>query len=101
MSDEKIFAQGFLFKRNDRAPDFVVGSLSIKLEEAIPFLEDHEKNGWVNLSIKQSKGGKYYLDLDTFEPKGDKPVSKYSKKAQEPSKPTESFDDDDEDGLPF
>lgn len=101
MSEEKIFAQGFLFKRNDKAPDFVIGNLSIKLEEAIPFLEDHEKKGWVNLSIKKSQGGKYYLDLDTFEPKGESTGSKYSKKPQETAPAETLDDDDDDDGLPF
>ena len=39
---DKIFADGFIFKRNDNAPDFVVGRLSIKVDEAIKFLTDHQ-----------------------------------------------------------
>jgi len=66
---EKIFADGFLFKRNEKAPDFVVGSISVKVEEATAFLKRHAKNGWVNLQVKNSQGGKYYIELDTFEPK--------------------------------
>jgi hypothetical protein len=66
---EKIFADGFLFKRNEKAPDFVVGSMSVKVEEATAFLRNNAKNGWVNLQIKNSQGGKYYVELDTFEPK--------------------------------
>jgi len=69
MAEEKIFADGFLFKRNDNAPQFVVGSQSIKVDEAVAFLKANAKNGWVNLSIKQSKGGNYYCELDTWEPK--------------------------------
>jgi hypothetical protein len=69
MAEEKIFADGFLFKRNDNAPHFVVGSQSIKVEEAVAFLKANAKNGWVTLSIKQSKGGNYYCELDTWEPK--------------------------------
>lgn len=69
MSDEKIFADGFLFKRNEKAPDFVVGSMSIKVEDAIAFMESNQKNGWVNLGIKQARSGKYYVELDTFEPR--------------------------------
>jgi|TARA_R110002074_G_scaffold250691_5_gene422324 hypothetical protein len=67
--DEKIFADGFLFKRKENAPDFVIGSQSIKVDEAIQFLTDNVKNGWVNIDIKMSKGGKYYCELDTWEPK--------------------------------
>ena len=66
---EKIFADGFIFKRNEKAPDFVVGGISIKVEDAVAFLKKHDKNGWVNLQVKNSQGGKYYMELDTFEPK--------------------------------
>lgn len=69
MSQEKIFADGFIFKRNEKAPDFVVGGISIKVEDAVAFLKKHDKNGWVNLQVKNSQGGKYYMELDTFEPK--------------------------------
>lgn len=30
--DEKIFADGFLFKRKENAPDFVIGSQSIMID---------------------------------------------------------------------
>jgi hypothetical protein len=66
--DEKIFANGFSFKRNEKAPDFVVGRMSMKVEEAAAFLRQHEKNGWVNLNIKNAKSGNYYVELDTYEP---------------------------------
>jgi len=66
---DKIFADGFIFKRSENAPDFVIGSLSIKVEDATAFLKKHDKNGWVNLQIKNSQGGKPYMELDTFEPK--------------------------------
>jgi hypothetical protein len=60
MSEEKIFAKGMIYKApHERAHDYVKGSISIKVEEFIPFLEDHAKpDGWVNLSVKESKGGK-------------------------------------------
>jgi hypothetical protein len=74
MSNETIFADGFIFKRKENAPEFVVGSQSIKVEEAIAFLQANQKNGWVNLDIKQSKGGKYYCQLDTWQPKPKKDV---------------------------
>tara|TARA_R100001015_G_C4504965_1_gene78368 strand:- start:54 stop:287 length:234 start_codon:yes stop_codon:yes gene_type:complete len=69
MTKEKIFASGFSFKRNETAPEFVVGRQSIKVDEAVAFLTSHAKNGWVNLDIKQAKGGNYYCELDTYEPK--------------------------------
>jgi len=77
MSEDKIFADGFFFKKKDQAPDFVVGKMSIKVEEAVVFLKANVKTGWVNLDIKQSKSGKYYFELDTWvaKPKNDTPAA--------------------------
>lgn len=69
MENDKKFADGFIFKRNERAPEFVVGGLSVRVDEAIEFLKQNQKNGWVNLNIKQGRSGKYYIELDTYEPK--------------------------------
>ena len=68
MAKETIFADGFSFKRQDNAPDFVVGRLSIKVEDAKKFFDTYHKNGWVNLNVKTARSGNYYLELDTFEP---------------------------------
>ena len=66
---EKIFADGIMFKRpNAKAPSFVKGSLSLKVVELTAFMNKHSKNGWVNLSLKESSAGKLYLELDTWEP---------------------------------
>ena len=86
---DKVFADGFVFKRSEKAPDFVIGGISVKVEEAIAFLKKHEKNGWVNLSVKNSQGGKYYMELDTFEPK--------QQQQPQASTPTEEVQQD----LPF
>ena len=70
---EKTFAEGLIFKLpSEKAPDFVKGSLSIKVDEFIAFLEKNAKNGWVNINLKLSKSGKAYAELDTWEPKGKK-----------------------------
>ena len=67
---DKIFADGFSFKRNENAPEFVVGRLTMKSDEAIAFIKTHTKNGWVSVDIKQGRSGNYYCELDTYEPKG-------------------------------
>jgi hypothetical protein len=102
--EEKIFADGFVFKRNEKAPDFVVGRISIKVDEAIAFINQHKKNGWVNLNVKTARSGNYYIDLDTFESKGsdsspnESAVDKYQKaKAPVPEPQVDEEDDD----LPF
>jgi hypothetical protein len=111
MADEKIFADGFVFKRNENAPDFVVGRISIKVEEAIAFIKQHQKNGWVNLGVKTARSGNYYIDLDTFEATKDSAVEKYEAKAKPPpSVPKMNGDmanqfneaqEEEEDDLPF
>lgn len=69
---EKVFADGFSFKKNENAPSFVVGKLTVKSDEAIAFIKNNNKNGWVNLNINQSNSGKFYVELDTWEPTGTK-----------------------------
>lgn len=80
MAEEKIFADGFVFKRQEKntaliplAPTesnhFVLGRLSMKTEDAVAWLKEHtNKDGWVSINIKQSRGGNFYCDLDTWEP---------------------------------
>lgn len=97
---EKIFADGFLFKRNEKAPDFVVGRISIKVDEAIDFIKQHQKNGWVNLGVKTARSGNYYIELDTFEAKSqDSAVDKYEKKTQTKQQQTQQEEEDYD--LPF
>lgn len=66
--EEKIFADGFVVKRSDKAPDFVLCNLSIKVDEAVAFLNKHSVNGWVNLGCKRSQAGKFYAELDQWKP---------------------------------
>ena len=72
---DKVFADGIIFKRNDNAPAWAIGKLSVKVEEAISFLNANSKKGWVNLNINQGQSGKYYIELDTWEATG-KPAFK-------------------------
>lgn len=69
MTQEKIFANGFTFKRRENAPEFVVGRMSMKSDDAIAFIKEHTKNGWVNLEIKTARSGNYYVELDSYDGK--------------------------------
>jgi hypothetical protein len=69
MSTEKNFAKGFIFKRNANAPGFVVGNISVKVDEAIAWLQANQSNGWANLKVNQAQNGNYYIELDTWQPK--------------------------------
>ena len=88
MSD-KTFANGIIYKEpSAKAPDFVVGGLSVKKSEFIPFLNS-QSGDWVNLQIKLSKAGKPYVELDTWKPN--------KEETKEPEVPVVETNDD----LPF
>ena len=83
--DEKVFANGFSFKRRENAPEFVVGRLSLKVDDAMAFVKENMKDGWINLNVNQARSGNYYVELDTYVPKDE---------VTEPKK-------EEDDGLPF
>jgi hypothetical protein len=100
MAEDKIFADGFSFKRQETAPDFVVGRLSMKVEDACAFLKTHEKSGWVNLNIKSARSGNYYVELDTYEPKANGTNADIKTPTKKEEKATNSSEDEGVD-LPF
>ena len=73
MSDQKerVFAPAMNWSQpNDGAPDFVKAKLGIKTDEFITFLKENAKpSGWINFEMKQAQDGRYYFELDTWEPK--------------------------------
>lgn len=70
-NENKIFADGVMFKPpHEKAPDFIIGKLSVKLPNFTDFANKHvNERGWVNMEIKKNKDGKYYVELDTYQPK--------------------------------
>jgi hypothetical protein len=101
MSDEKIFVDGMIVKRRENAPDFVICNLSLKGTELVAFMRKHHKDGWLNIQVKLSKGGKYYAELDTWQPTQGQAATAgmaQARQAAQPEQPsTNSFDDD----IPF
>ena len=94
MSDIE-FVDGLIVKApRERAPDFVKASISIKRAELIAWLQAREGD-WINLDVKESKGGKWYAA-----------VNDYKRDEHAPSKPVNTapqpdqgaFEDDD---IPF
>lgn len=103
---EKVFADGFSFKRNESAPEFVVGRLSMKVDEAIAFIKENQKNGWINLDVKKARTGNYYLELDTYVPKGGESpteAKRITNKTQSSNNTKSKLQttDDYDDGCPF
>ena len=72
---EKVFADGFMFKMNPNSPEWVIGGLSLKSEDAIQFIQKHTDKGWVNLKINIGKSGKPYVELDTWKPEPKKEMA--------------------------
>jgi len=72
--NETVFVDGMIFKsKHQNAPDFVLGSIAIKVEDLTAFLAKHKKpDGWVNIDFLRGKPkegetkGKPYFKLNTF-----------------------------------
>ena len=52
------------FKPNDKAPEFVKADILINKSELIQWLGD--KDNEVKLTLKLSKGGTYYLEVNEY-----------------------------------
>lgn len=65
---EKIFTKGlYADKPAEKAPDFIKARLSVLVKDFIPFIEEYKNvAGYVNIDIKESRGGKYYAELNTY-----------------------------------
>ena len=87
---ETTFVDGLIFKKKkEGAPDFVKGSVSMKVDELKAFLDKHNNNGWVNADLLVSKDGqKLYFKLNDWKP------------AEEAKEPTGEIGDE-VDQIPF
>ena len=73
MSDNKdrVYAPGMNWTApKPEAPEFIKAKVGIKVEEFVAFLKENMKeSGWINFEMKESQDGRYYFELDTWEPK--------------------------------
>lgn len=69
---DKIFAPISWYDPNQNAPSFIKGSQWIKPAEFKQFMEDNiehiTEKGWLKITMKESKTGKIYFELDTWKP---------------------------------
>jgi len=96
MSEDIKFVEGFYVDPpREGAPDFVKGRVSIKASQFCQFMKkladaDELSNGYINIDVLESKGGKWYAKINDFKPD--------SSKAQAPQPATTAppldFDDD-------
>jgi hypothetical protein len=82
MSQEKIYVKGMMIlKKNDNAPDFVLGRVVITPKMLMEFLKEYDQysseyNGNKQWSLNLLRGKESpYLTLDTYK-KQEKPVTK-------------------------
>ena len=68
---DRVFAPAMNWSQpREGAPDFVKAKLGIKTDEFITFLKENAKpSGWINFEMKQAQDGRYYYELETWEPK--------------------------------
>ncbi len=68
MSD-KEFVDGLLVKApNEKAPDFVKCSISIKRKDLGNWLRARDEE-WINIDVKVAKSGKWYAEVNNWKPK--------------------------------
>lgn len=80
--------------KHEKAPDFVIGKLSIRVDQFREWMKAHiaahPGEEWINIDMKVSKGGKGYAVIDDW-----KPDNKTESAPELTDK--EAFDDD----IPF
>lgn len=92
MSDIEFIPLSFKAPR-DGAPDFVKHRLSFKREEMLAYCAANTDE-WINGDVKESKGGKMYVQRDNWKPNGER----QDKPAPKAAKPEADFGTDD---IPF
>ena len=68
--NDKEFVNGLIVKApHEKAPDFVKADISSKREDLIEWLSN-KQDDWININIKESKGGKWYAEVNDWKPTG-------------------------------
>lgn len=94
MTEETMeFPDGLFVKApHEKAPDFVKAKISIKRKDFGNWLR-HQTGDFINLDVKVSKNGKWYVVVDTWSPDSEK------KSPQQATPTNDDFEDDSE--IPF
>ena len=72
MDDSELVAGLYPKKPHGNAPDFVIGKLSINVEQFRGWMKSHlsanQGAEWINIDMKLSKADKGYAVVDTWKP---------------------------------
>lgn len=65
---DKQFTDGlFADKPSEKAPEFIKARLSFQADKFKAYLDQHKNvAGYVNVDLKESRGGKLYCELNTY-----------------------------------
>ena len=82
-NQESALVAGMFFnQKHENAPDFVLGSISFKVEDVVAFLQQHKnEKGYVNVDFLRAKPkegeskGKPYFKLNTWKPESTAPTN--------------------------
>jgi len=69
--NETPLPQGIsFFPPHEKAPDFVIGTISINPSKFIEYLNTQiaDEKGYIKFQVLKSKAGKSYVKLDDFKP---------------------------------
>ncbi len=87
------FVDGLIVKQpHPNAPDFVKAKISIKREDLLQWLQN-KKDEWINIDIKESKTGKWYAQVDTWQPQNPLPSGQDAPPIEENTNDAESITD--------
>lgn len=72
-NNTKIFVNGLFSKKvPDTAPAWVIANLSVHRESLLKWLTENpqlaDEQGYIRMTIKESKEGKRYTEVDTWKP---------------------------------
>lgn len=76
MAELKYVAGLYFNKKHEKAPSFVLGTISIKPKEFMEWLRQNpaDDKGYVRLKVNESRDGKPYVALDDWKPTAKKEV---------------------------
>jgi len=79
MAEERVYPQGIrTFAKNDKAPDFVLGTIVITPNDLVKWLKgegaqyltEYQGNKQIRLQATKARDGRLSLSVDTYKPNG-------------------------------
>lgn len=98
MENEKFVEGMRVAKPSEKAPDFIKLNIGVNVADFLYWANKHSDRGWVNIQIKESKGGKLYAEIDNYKPQAQNPNERKAEVKSENDYPPEEINPED---VPF